>query len=297
MRKAVDDSLNRASLKPLRDQLVERLIDEIKRLKVGGQLPTEEALMRTYGVARTTVRSAVQVLVDEGLVVRRQGKGTFIISPHVRHSLDRLQPFLETLTTSGASLETKVLDFRWVVGDGVPAELGGPSRGALSFHRLYLTEGHPLALVRVFVADTFRTRLVRADVETTPILRALERLEVPLSDATITIRACPASREIATALSIKPRTPLLLMKRVTYARGRNAVELSTHYMRSDVYELNLHVPTDESLHIKLGPSARRLRSHTMTQSEVLSAAVPVGGQLGPTSRRQACQSRTDGGAF
>lgn len=271
----VTGHLQRASVQPLRDQLLDRLRDEIRTRKVGEQLPTEETLMKTYGVARTTVRSAVQILVDEGLVKRRQGKGTFITSPQVRHSLNSLQPFLETLTTRGAALQTKILDFDRVVGERVPTELAHPTRAALFFSRLYLTDNQPLALVHVFVGHAIQSRLRRADVETTPVLRALERLQIPLSRATITVRASSAPPGVARALSVKPRVPILIMKRVTYAANQGPVEVTTHFMRADVYELNVNVRTD-------------VRAFTDdTRPMTIAERVIAAGSVAPTSRSAA----------
>src|SRR5574341_1328957 len=75
-------------------QLAEIFRDEISlgTLKPGSQFPTEDSLCREYEVSRGTVRQAVSLLVQEGLICRQQGRGTFVNSP-------RLGPTFFTLTS------------------------------------------------------------------------------------------------------------------------------------------------------------------------------------------------------
>lgn len=74
-----EESLNTAS-KPLHEQIYDRLKQDIAEDKysIGAKLPGELALCQTYGVSRNTVRQALLALANEGLVVREQGKGTFV---------------------------------------------------------------------------------------------------------------------------------------------------------------------------------------------------------------------------
>src|SRR4051794_30723807 len=132
--------LRRDGAQALYDQLAARLIEEVAVMRSGQRLPTETELMAAYGVSRTTVRSAVAALVERGLLVKRQGKGTFVNKPEVTHSLDHLSPFVAVLAAAGKESETRLSDFGWVTGAGVPSELGGPDARVLAFRRLYVSE-------------------------------------------------------------------------------------------------------------------------------------------------------------
>ena len=95
--------LQRESATSLYEQIADRLRQHVSAGEAGGQLPTEEALMRMFDVSRSTVRKAVQRLVNEAVLVRRQGKGTFVSQPmpKIVHSIDRLAPFMETFRQVG----------------------------------------------------------------------------------------------------------------------------------------------------------------------------------------------------
>lgn len=93
--------LERESDRSLYEQITDRLRQQlIEGREVGEQLPTEEELVRAYAVSRSTVRKAIQRLVAEGMLVRRQGKGTFFArrTPRIIHAIDRLAPFVDTFT-------------------------------------------------------------------------------------------------------------------------------------------------------------------------------------------------------
>ena len=75
-----DKPLEKKSQSPLYQQLMARLKNDILAgiYPSGARIPSEQLLCETYGVSRVTVRKAMLDLVQEGLLVRRQGKGTFV---------------------------------------------------------------------------------------------------------------------------------------------------------------------------------------------------------------------------
>ena len=83
--------LNRDSPIALHRQLAQRLREAIAggTYKQGDSIPTEQALMAQHSVSRITARQAVMQLVTEGLLVRRQGKGSFVTAPPVQHQAVR----------------------------------------------------------------------------------------------------------------------------------------------------------------------------------------------------------------
>ena len=80
-------SINPNSPVPLYKQVLDILNDQIARqeLKFGDKLPSEAELMKQFGVSRITVRAAISELVEDGILERSQGKGTFVALPKVSH--------------------------------------------------------------------------------------------------------------------------------------------------------------------------------------------------------------------
>lgn len=234
-------SLVRASASTLHEQLSAELRAFVQRQAIDTKLPTEEDLMEIYGVSRTTVRRALQTLVEEGLLVRRQGKGTFVAPAPVVQSLDRLMPFAASLTSEGER-EALLVDSRWLSGDEVPAALGGPDARVFGFRRLYLVEGRPHALFHSMVPEALGHHIGRADLEDQPIYHVLQKqLGITLSRADFTISCRQADEAIAELLSVKPDTPLLILRRVTFDDHGAAVESATHWLLPDMHRLQLSV--------------------------------------------------------
>ncbi len=119
-------SLQRESARPLYEQIADRLRERaVSSMQAGSQLPTEEAMMELYEVSRSTIRKAVQRLVDEAVLVRQQGKGTFVARPmpKIIHSIDRLAPFFETFRQVGEDIHTAIINFSWDENPNLPKEL------------------------------------------------------------------------------------------------------------------------------------------------------------------------------
>ena len=170
--------LERGSARALYEQLCDQLRAYlVETADAGAKLPTEESLMQTFSVSRSTVRKAVQRLVDEGVLIRRQGKGTFVARaiPKIVHSIDRLAPFFETFKQAGELLETNVIDFSWEQTPDLPQILGSWERPVLGYKRLYVSSGVPHALTQVYVPLKIGRRMSRADVEQMPIYEILRK--------------------------------------------------------------------------------------------------------------------------
>jgi DNA-binding transcriptional regulator YhcF (GntR family) len=93
---------------PLYAQVEDALAERIAsgRLAMGAQLPSEEELIREFGVSRTTIRTTIQNLVRQGLVEIRRGRGTFVASPKIVQELTELTGFVGHLGSKGVKKES-----------------------------------------------------------------------------------------------------------------------------------------------------------------------------------------------
>src|SRR5262249_41853668 len=81
------------------------------------QLPSEDGLVERFKVSRTTVRKAIQNLVERGLVEVRRGKGTFVTQPKITQELTELTGFVEDMQAMGRTATARLLDKRIAAAD------------------------------------------------------------------------------------------------------------------------------------------------------------------------------------
>lgn len=129
---------------PLYHQLQEHIASQIEEgtLLIGEALPTESELSDRYGVSRATVREALRILADRGLIEKRQGVGSFVAERKINELLPGLTSFSSEMQQRGFRVTSQVLDKELVVP---------PSR---ALKALELPDGHEtIKVVRLRFVD------------------------------------------------------------------------------------------------------------------------------------------------
>jgi GntR family transcriptional regulator len=190
---------------------------------VGAFLPPEPELGKQLHVSRTTVRKAVELLIDEGYLLVRRGRGTEILDARASQNLHRVTSFSETLREKG--LEVRYRDVRVKATRATAAlaqDLGVPEGAPLvQVHRLALANGKPIALMDNHLLSDLAPGIEARAARLQSLYALLEseyNLSIEAAIDHITARA--AVREEAAKLGVAPGCPLLMVRRITYARGR-----------------------------------------------------------------------------
>ena len=210
--------------------------------KPGEKIPAEPELLRRFGVSRITARQAVDALAREGLVIRKQGKGTFVAAPLVRHDLHDLRGIYDGLIDQGLNPQTRVLECAQAVPPPrIAAQMGSGTRKLLHWRRLYELRGKPFALASVHL-DTGRARVGREQVARHPTYSILENLlGERVGRADVTIRYGQADAGQACLLGLKRGAPLMVFERVSFDAKGAPREHSLYYARAETYEFSLTV--------------------------------------------------------
>ncbi|QOV19127.1 UTRA domain-containing protein [Blautia liquoris] len=104
--------LDQNALTPLYEQLKNSITEDIKAkiYRPGDRMPSETELEQKYGVSRITVRRAVKELCEEEVLIRKQGKGTFVLNAGTKNRLDQLRGFHDAMGEQGKSVKTEILE-------------------------------------------------------------------------------------------------------------------------------------------------------------------------------------------
>ena len=204
----------------------------------GTVLPSESELSAEFAASRVTVRRALEVVRDEGLIAARQGFGWFVAAEPVRQRLESLLTIESQLETSGLGAERRVTEFEFVKSPPhVVAELGVDR--VLRVKRVNLADGEPFAVVTVWCPAELGQRFSVNDVESRPFY---ELLDIELRGATQTIGADLADAADAELLAVPVGSPLLRCRRVTTDTTGRPVLMSEHLFPAHRTEFVVDLP-------------------------------------------------------
>jgi GntR family transcriptional regulator len=210
----------------------------VGELRPGRLLPSEAQLAADHEVSRVTVRRALTLLRDGGLVGSRQGYGWYVSPSPLPQPLDGLRTIEANVLAAGQSTERHILGFGFIDAPARAREVLGVDT-VLEIRRVNLADGEPFARVTVWVPDALATDLSRASVERHSLY---ELLPVTLGGATQSISAVPASKDDADLLGVPPGAPLLCAERTTRDADGSAVLLSDAVFNPLLTELVVELP-------------------------------------------------------
>jgi GntR family transcriptional regulator len=209
----------------------------------GDQLPTEPQLRAEFGVSPATIRRAVSILLDRGLVSTTQGKGTFVRSLDIGEAVFRLQEITE-MWTGGGDVDVLLLEARIV-----------PARGQASF-MLHCEPGDPLVFMRrvikrrgiplIYQVEQVIYDPCRPLVETQLQITSLDGLLLAgraegISSGRLTIQAVSLDAEAARHLAVPPGSPAFCLEHLFLDFDGRPVSWGTFLCRADQFRLTTHI--------------------------------------------------------
>ncbi|WP_240506712.1 GntR family transcriptional regulator [Thermoactinospora rubra] len=257
-------SLTLPDLDPTSDRAVFRQIaDHIRQaiergqLREGDKVPSEAQLMQHYGVARMTIRHALQVLQSEGLTVAEHGRGVFVRShpPMRRLASDRFArrhreqgkaAFIAETEDAGGKPSVDSIKIDEVKP---PVEIAerlslGPNDRVIARSRRYLINGQPVETAISYVPMEIAkdTKIMEPDSGPGGIYARIEEKGYRLDHFVEDIKCRMPLRDEARALKLAPGVPVFHLVRTAYAADGTPVEVCDTVMSGDAYVLSYELP-------------------------------------------------------
>ncbi|ORC15998.1 MULTISPECIES: GntR family transcriptional regulator [Rothia] len=234
-------SIDRTSPIPLYHQLVSEIKTAISTgaLTAGTMLPNELDIAAQLHLSRPTVRKAMDELVRAGLLVRKRGVGTQVVSNEIRRPLT-LSSLYTDLTLSGVVPSTEVLEFNVAPAPhDIVAQLNlTENTDVYHILRLRLENNQPLAIMENWIPAHLGT-IDKADLEKQGLYDTLRAMGVTFSLAHQTVGATIANEFQATTLNTTVGAPLVHMKRTALDDIGTRVETGRHVYRADLYSFEM----------------------------------------------------------
>ena len=223
---------------PLYSQIAERLTDRIKtgKLTPGARLPSERELSESLGVNRMTLRQALHLLETQGLLVRRQGAGTYVAEPVIERQAGKLFSFTRGIARRGYKPGGKIVRFEQHPVDEAAARNLKLRAGAAIYdlHRLRFIGEEPVMLERFIIPVNLFPGLEQHDLANHSMYEVMEKeYGVIVQQARQSLEPVIADKYAARWLGIRKGAPLMLERRVSFDRDDRPVEYGSDLYRGD----------------------------------------------------------------
>jgi GntR family transcriptional regulator len=220
-----------------------QIMDIIKRqitadiLKPGDLIPSESQLCAQYNVSRTTVRQALNQLVEENLLIRRRGKGSFVADKKLHRALNHLYSFSEDMNSLGITPTSKILEQVIVpASDGIMRSLAlSPDNNKVfKIKRIRLAGSDPILLETTYIPAYLCPNIMQEDLSSASLYTILKnRYQLHFFRATETYEAIKMDAESARHLQAKQQASAFKIKRIAYLDTGRPFELTHSITRGD----------------------------------------------------------------
>lgn len=201
------------------------------------KIPTEMELGKKYNVSRVTVRKALEELVEDGILLRKQGKGTFISEKKTTNVNYPQTSFADACLLSGKKPTTRLLSYSMEIPTKKIAEFFGieQTEMVIKIRRIRMADGEPIILEIDYFPESYS--FLADEALTDSIALILNRNNIyPIHGETVTT-ICYASEEESKVLNVDVEQPLLYIRGEIRNEDMSPVQVSKQIIRTDLYRL------------------------------------------------------------
>lgn len=230
---------------PLHYQLKEILQEMIENevLKPGESIPTERELCEIQGISRMTVNKAIMSLVNEGLIYREQGKGTFVSIAKVNREISQLKGFTEQMKENGVVSKTRILSFNIIdATKKCKLELKMPvdETKIIEIKRLRFSDEQPVAIEIAWLPYYLFNGMTSEMIEDKSLYEIFrEKYGYYPDKAKQTIEPTMLNEYESKLLNQKNSALALIFRRTTYLQNKTPIEYTKAVYRSDNYKYQI----------------------------------------------------------
>jgi GntR family transcriptional regulator, N-acetylglucosamine utilization regulator len=241
--------INRYQKIPLYHQIKAVLLTRINSMQADEAIPGEFELANEFNVSRGTVKQAIIELVNEGVLYRMQGKGTFVSPPKIKRSFGRLPTFTDDIRRLGYVPKSKKISLKVIEAlEPVRTNLMLlESNNVIRFKRLVLANEKPVALVTSFLRIDIYPDLKIEDIDDSlyeTLNKKYHKVPVKADDS---YRPINANHDLAKILGISEGKAILYSERLSYLENNLPVEYVESYISGDIFTLSIKISPDNNI--------------------------------------------------
>ena len=225
---------------PKYTHIIQHFVDKINsgNMKDGDKLPTEDVLCSYFNVSRITVRKALNELLNEGYIIKKHGKGSYVNTGIARMQLNSLQSFTEEMKSRGMTASSKVLCVSLLNADNIVSNKLQVEENFKIYciERLRLANGEPMSIEKVFIPYYLCPDIEKHDLSGSLYDIFENHYNLNPKKADQCIEAIVGTKREQEILKIKLRAPVLKIERITYLSNNTPLEYVSSIYRGDKYK-------------------------------------------------------------
>lgn len=205
--------------------------------KIGQRLPSERDLAEEFQVSRMTLRQAITVLVEEGILERRVGSGTYVAGRRVQEKMRGTTSFTEIVTSQGKMPSSKLISYQRQKASQTQAnKLGLTTRDyVIQMERIRYADNIPLVYEETIIPEKLIKNFNQTDI-TEHFFQTLSNHGHEIGKSSQMIYAQNASEKVANFLDIKPGHAVLALTQLSYLKSGHPFEFVRSQYVGDRFE-------------------------------------------------------------
>jgi GntR family transcriptional regulator len=231
----MSESLNKPLYTRIKEYLAEMILSG--KLKPESKIQSEREFSEDLGVSRMTVRKALTELVNEGLLERKHGSGTYVAKPKITYESVELVNYIQAMELRNIATSTQLLEFNEMVTSRRLSEILEIEIGAPIYHLVLLRFDNrvPVILERGYFPSEYYPKMEDWNLEKTSTIDLITSVYgIRLGRISQSVEAVAATDQVAQQLRVDEGIPLLLLTRLIISRDtEKPVLFSQDFLRSD----------------------------------------------------------------
>lgn len=232
----------RSDERPLYQQVKELILTRIEedQMRPGDLLPTEAELESLYQVSRTTIRTAINELQNDGYITKQQGRGTFVANNSYEDCQAVLQSFTRDAQKRGITMRTILISAELIIpGEELQFSMEIKAEPVLRIQRMRYIDEIPTIFTTSYLPRYVHEKLdwKNADFCNHSLYEQIEAAGVDFESGEEIVEVCNAGVYEAALLGIDPGHPMSRNQRKVFDRQGRLVEYGSTLTRGDRYRL------------------------------------------------------------
>lgn len=229
---------------PLYQQIKNQILQSIQsgEWKAGEQIKPELELSKIYSVSRVTIRKSLDDLVNEGYLIKYQGKGTFVNKPKLQRKIEYITSFSMACKYNDMQPETKLIETKVIEGDYNIRDFLKLQKEekVLYTKRLRLADGEPIMLENNFYSYSKYKKLLKEDLSQSVYAILIYKYQIlPFGESENSLEIVKANRDIASLLNVPYGEPLFYLEGGISEPDKTPIHYGKQYIIGSRYKFTI----------------------------------------------------------